>query len=219
MGDSGFQLLDILLLGGIATFIALRLRAVLGQRTGHEQARRRPAPEAESPAESGDNVVHLPRPEDEAAAPAPHARLGPVLAADPGFDTPWFLEGAKAAYEMIVVAFANGDKATLKDLLSPEVMADFAQVIDARARKGEVQQTTFVGLKALDIVDSHMNGRVAEITVKFESELISVTRNGEGAVVAGDPSTINAVTDIWTFARDLRSRDPKWTLIGTGAPA
>lgn len=220
MGDSGFQLLDILLLGGIAAFIALRLRAVLGQRVGHHQTRRPPpAPAGESPADTGeqdDNVVPLPRRDMPAEAADP--RLAAVRAADPAFDPADFMQGAKAAYEMIVTAFAAGDKAALRSMLSRDVMADFEQVIDTRARNGETQQTTFVGLKGAQVVDSHMNGRIAEITVKFESELISVTKDRAGAVIAGDPSAITAVTDIWTFARDVRARDPNWTLIATAAP-
>ncbi len=223
MGDGGFQFLDILLLGAIAGFIALRLRAVLGQRTGHEQQRRRQSMgEAESPADTGeaqDNVIPLPRREDDAAEPAQtYPELAKVLAADPHFDPADFLQGAASAYEMIVTAFAAGDKSALKPMLSREVFADFEQVIDDRARKGEQQETTFVGLKNVSFADSQVNGRIAEVTVKFESELISVTRDRNGAVIAGDASQVDNVTDIWTFARDLRSRDPNWTLIATATP-
>ncbi|MBX3453475.1 Tim44/TimA family putative adaptor protein [Ferrovibrio sp.] len=233
MGDGGFQFLDILLLGAIAGFIALRLRAVLGQRSGHEQQRRRPpmgAEGSESPADTGeaqDNVIPLPRREDAgsdfgadpAASPAKsYPELAKILAADPHFDPVDFMQGASAAYEMIVTAFAAGDKATLKPMLSREVFADFEQVIDDRARKGEVQETTFVGLKNASFADSQVNGRIGEVTVKFDSELISVTRDRNGVVIAGDASRVDSVTDIWTFARDLRSRDPNWTLIATATP-
>lgn len=227
MGDGGFQFLDILLLGAIAGFIALRLRAVLGQRTGHEQQRRRQMQDAaagESPADTGeaqDNVIALPRREEAEAAVDPvqqYPELAKILAVDRAFDPADFMQGASAAYEMIVTAFAAGDKASLKPMLSREVFADFEQVIDDRARKGEQQETTFVGLKNASFVDSQVNGRIGEVTVKFESELISVTRDAKGVVVAGDPSRVDSVTDIWTFARDLRSRDPNWTLIATAAP-
>ncbi|WP_298725102.1 Tim44/TimA family putative adaptor protein [uncultured Ferrovibrio sp.] len=223
MGDGGFQFLDILLLGAIAGFIALRLRAVLGQRTGHEQRRRRPpfaGPSQESEADKGserDNVVALPRREAEKAAPE-DAITARLRAVDPSFDRTEFLAGAKAAYEMIVTSFAAGDKDALRPLLSREVFADFASAIDERAKRDETMETTFVGMRAADIIDAQVNGRIAEITVKFESELISVTKDANGHVVAGHANAVEQVTDIWTFARDTSSRDPNWTLIATSAP-
>lgn len=226
MGD-GFQFLDILLLGAIAGFIALRLRAVLGQRTGHEQKRRRPpyadkdgAPvkDADGP---DDNVVALPRrdvPDAAPADPALEAALAPLRAVDPDFDAAEFIGGAKAAYEMVVTAFAAGDKETLRPLLSREVFNDFAGAIDERAKRGETVETTFVGLRGATITETQVNNRIAEVTVKFESELISVTKDAQGHVVGGHANSVDQVTDIWTFARDTRSRDPNWTLIATSAP-
>jgi len=219
MGDSGFQFLDILLLGAIAVFIALRLRSVLGQRTGHEQQRRAPAPGGESAADTGDNVIALPRRDAEAeAAEAADPKIARIRAADPNFTADEFLKGAAWAYEEIVGAFAAGDKQALKGMLSREVFADFEKVIDDRARQGHTQETTFVGLKDVAIVETALNGRTAEVTVRFESELISATRDRTGAIIAGDPQAVERVTDIWTFARDTRSRDPNWTLIATASP-
>lgn len=228
MGD-GFQFLDILLLGAIAGFIALRLRAVLGQRTGHEQKRRRP-PFAEKDGQKeipgrdgdagddGDNIVTLPRREVPPADPALDAVLAPLRAADPTFDAAEFIGGAKAAYEMVVTAFAAGDKDALRPLLSREVFNDFAGAIDDRAKRGETMETTFVGLRGATITETQVNNRIAEVTVKFESELISVTKDAQGHVVGGHANSVDQVTDIWTFARDTRSRDPNWTLIATSAP-
>jgi predicted lipid-binding transport protein (Tim44 family) len=223
MGD-GFQFLDILLLGAIAGFIALRLRAVLGQRTGHEQKRRRPPyadkdGQAEPAGESeGDNVVALPPRSTAPADPALEAVLAPLRAADPGFDAAEFVSGAKAAYEMVVTAFAAGDKDTLRPLLSREVFNDFAGAIDERAKRGETMETTFVGLRGASIIETQVNNRIAEVTMKFESELISVTKDAQGHVISGHANSVEQVTDIWTFARDTRSRDPNWTLIATSAP-
>lgn len=226
MGD-GFQFLDILLLGAIAGFIALRLRAVLGQRTGHEQKRRRP-PYADKDAAgkdgeaADDNVIALPRRDAPDAAPpadpALEAVLAPLRAADPDFDAAEFIGGAKAAYEMVVTAFAAGDKDALRPLLSREVFNDFAGAIDDRAKRGETMETTFVGLRGTTITETQVNNRIAEVTVKFESELISVTRDAQGHVIGGHANSVDQVTDIWTFARDTRSRDPNWTLIATSAP-
>ncbi|MFN3400521.1 MAG: Tim44/TimA family putative adaptor protein [Ferrovibrio sp.] len=225
MGD-GFQFLDILLLGAIAGFIALRLRAVLGQRTGHEQKRRRPGfADKDGAAKDGesaeDNVVALPRrdaPEAAPVDPAQEAVLAPLRAADPDFDAAEFVGGAKAAYEMVVTAFAAGDKETLRPLLSREVFNDFAGAIDERAQRGEHMETTFVGLRGATIIETQVNNRIAEVTIKFESELISVTKDAQGHVIGGHANSVDQVTDIWTFARDTRSRDPNWTLIATSAP-
>lgn len=230
MGDGGFQFLDILLLGAIAGFIALRLRAVLGQRTGHEQRRRRPpfaGPEseadkagAERPRDAADrdadNVVSLPR--REAPEQPVDEKAARIRAVDPSFDAAEFLGGAKAAYEMVVTAFAAGDKENLRPLLSREVFADFAAAIDERIKRGETVETTFVGLRGAEIVETQVNNSIAEVTIRFESELISVTKDAQGHVIAGHANSVEQVTDIWTFARDTRSRDPNWTLIATTAP-
>jgi predicted lipid-binding transport protein (Tim44 family) len=226
MGDGGFQFLDILLLGAIAGFIALRLRAVLGQRTGHEQRRRRPpfgGPEGEADkagAERSDergNVITLPRREAE-AGPVDE-KIARVRAVDSSFNPAEFLDGAKAAYEMIVTAFAAGDKDTLRPLLSREVFSDFAGVIDERTKRGETVETTFVGMRGAEIVETQVQGRIVEVTVKFESELITATKDAQGHVIAGHANAVDQVTDIWTFARDAGSRDPNWTLIATTSPA
>lgn len=221
MGD-GFQFLDILLLGAIAGFIALRLRAVLGQRTGHEQKRRRPPyAEKEGAARDGDaaddNVVALP-PRPTSVDTAQEAVLAPLRAVEPNFDAVEFLGGAKAAYEMVVTAFAAGDKDALRPLLSRDVFSDFAGAIDERAKRNETMETTFVGLRGASIIETQVNNRIAEVTVKFESELISVTKDAQGHVISGHANSVEQVTDIWTFARDTRSRDPNWTLIATSAP-
>ncbi|HLT76483.1 MAG TPA: Tim44/TimA family putative adaptor protein [Ferrovibrio sp.] len=222
MGEGGFQFLDILLLGAIAGFIALRLRAVLGQRTGHQQRRRPPfggpEPDADKNPDERDNVITLPRRDSEAAVQPGDEKVARIRAADPSFDAAEFMGGAKAAYEMIVTAFAAGDKDTLRPLLSREVFADFSGVIDDRIKRGETMETTFVGLRSAEIVDAQVNGRIIEVTVKFESELISVTKDAQGHVIAGHANTVEQVTDIWTFARDAGSRDPNWTLIATSAP-
>lgn len=223
MGEGGFQFLDILLLGAIAGFIALRLRAVLGQRTGHQQRRRPPfggpEPETDKNADDPGNVIPLPRRENDVATAQPgDEKVARIRAADPSFDLPEFMSGAKAAYEMIVTAFAAGEKDALRPLLSREVFADFAGVIDERIKRGETVETTFVGLRSAEIVESQVNGRIVEVTVKFESELISVTKDAQGHVIAGHANAVDQVTDIWTFARDAGSRDPNWTLIATSAP-
>jgi len=119
---------------------------------------------------------------------------------------------------MIVTAYAAGDTATLRPLLADDVYDKFSGAIAARAKARETLQTTLVGITSADILEADVRGRDATITVKFISEQINVTRDAEGRIVDGDASTVTPVTDIWTFSRNLRSRDPNWTLIATRSP-
>ena len=216
MGDS-FPYLDIVVFAMVAGFILLRLRAVLGRRTGTEK----PPPTA-TPARRDDKVISLPeRPgrRDEATAGEPPPSIANILRADPHFDPDEFLTGARAAYEMIVTAYAAGDTDTLKPLLSDAVYQGFAQAIEARKRANQTVRTTFVAMKDASIASSAVTGSQGEVTVRFTAELINVTTDADGKVIEGDPSAVKTVTDIWTFARDLRSRDPNWQLIRTGSEA
>lgn len=220
MGD-GFNILEILLLAMVAGFIVLRLRSVLGKRTGAEPRPPVPPPySGRSPEadKSPGNVIPLPgRPSQQEADIGPAAAgLGRIRAADPRFDTAEFIGGAKGAYEMIVTAFAKGDVAMLRTLLGDEVYRSFAGAIEQRQASQETQETTLVSIKEADVVDADLTGgRMAEVTIRFVSELISVTRDKNGEVVAGNPNAIEETTDIWTFARNVRSSDPNWQLIAT----
>ena len=133
------------------------------------------------------------------------------------FDPDHFLAGAKAAYEMIVTAFAEGNRKTLKNLLSREVYDGFAGAISDRESRGEQVDQSFVGIKSADIVEAELKNGMAQLTVKFVSELISATRDKAGEVISGDPKRIKEVTDIWTFAREVGSRNPNWKLVATQA--
>jgi len=143
--------------------------------------------------------------------------LDAVLAQDPAFDPQHFLTGARAAYEMIVTAYAEGDRRTLKNLLSREVLDGFDSVIRERENRGETSETRFVSIDKADIIGAELRGRSAQITVRFVSQLISVTRDRSGAVIDGNAERVTDVTDVWTFARDLSSRDPNWKLVATEA--
>ena len=220
-----FQFFDIILFGMIAVFLILRLRSVLGRRTGHERRptdifRREPA---EARAEASDRVVELPPRAAKAEAPATILKeadsgLGQVKAADPGFDAGQFAAGARSAFEMIVAAFAAGDKNKLRGLLSNEVFDNFAGAIDARAEKGETLETKLVAIRAAEIADAEMRGQTAFVTVKFTSEQQNVTRDAEGRIVDGEPGQSEDVVDLWTFARNTRARDPNWMLVETKSP-
>ncbi|WP_207485361.1 Tim44/TimA family putative adaptor protein [Arenibaculum pallidiluteum] len=228
MGE-GSLLIDVVIFGMIAVFLVYRLRSVLGRRHGEERQRPNPfaAPPKTAVPESRDNVVPLPgrpRPasaEPGAAADEPQslaASIAAVRAADPTFDEKTFLEGARAAFGMIVGAFAEGDTATLRPLLSDEVYGNFAAAIRERQARRETLETRIVAIDDTDLAEAALDGRTALITVRFVSHQINVTRDAQGAVVDGDAERPVEVVDIWTFARDTRSRDPNWTLVETRVP-
>ncbi len=223
---SGFQILDIIVFAVIAGFLVLRLRNVLGRRTGNERPPpaafgTRPGPEAkEAPA---DTVVRLPqrdgprRPVETGPEPLAGA-LTQIKIADPSFDKEGFLKGARAAFEMIVDSFAKGDRETLRVLLSDEVYGNFTRAIGAREAKNESLEVTLVGVREANLIEAAMDGRVATLTVKFVSEQIKVTRDAKDQVVDGTPGRVATTTDIWTFARDTKNRrDPNWKLVATEA--
>jgi predicted lipid-binding transport protein (Tim44 family) len=225
----------------LAVVIFIRLRSVLGRRTGSERPPYDPYTRADTkPGTPEGSVVALPRgrtggaPATEASGPSPEdieerleryaakdtplrESLTAVMRAEPSFDPSQFLDGAKGAYDMVVAAFAEGDEATLKQLLGPEVLDGFERAIAEREERGETLQSTLVGIDKADIIEAEVKGKQALVTVKFVSELISVTHDANGEVVEGDPKKVREVTDIWTFARETGSRNPNWKLVATGA--
>ncbi len=218
------QVLEILVIAMVAGIILFRLYSVLGRRTGHERppqdsSRFGGPPKA---AESAGNVVPLPArvaADSKTRTEAPSDSVGRALLdiklADRGFETEHFLSGARKAYEMVVTAFARGDRATLKPLLSAEVFAAFDSGITAREQRHETMSYTFVGLKDAKIAHAALKGETAEITVSFQAQFISATTNPAGEVVEGDARAVREVNDVWTFARDVRAQDPNWILIAT----
>lgn len=226
----GFQFIDIIILAMVAGFIVLRLRSVLGRRTGHE-SHRESRPEdgyARRGAESQDNVVNLPpngprRARDISALDIEPQYQGTPLEpglvqikmADPSFSVSGFLEGAAKAFEMIVEAYARGDTDTLKSLLSPEVYQQFATAIQERDDRGETMETELIVLKPPKAESITVDAGRAAIDVKFQSEQVNVVKNSAGEVIEGDREHVDSVTDIWTFAHELSNRDPNWVLVAT----
>ncbi len=224
MGD-GLPFFDIILFAMIAAFLVLRLRSVLGRRDGHKGGHRDPFARSRPEEAADDNVVHLPDARDagtdtEAAAAGDGesdlaAGFREIKVVDRGFEPTEILSGARIAFELILGAYASGDTDALKPLLSAEVLSNFAQSIGEREKAGEAMEHTLVGIKSAEIVEAFVDGRTANVTVKFVSEQANITRDANGEVVDGDPSAVTEVTDFWTFARDTRSRDPNWTLVAT----
>jgi predicted lipid-binding transport protein (Tim44 family) len=230
----------------LAIFVAWKLRSVLGQKTGQERppadpfARRETPPmrpDQAPPAADGkrDNVIRLPGAANEpvaAAAPAPDrwkdiapadspivAGIEAIIRQEPSFDPHGFVNGAKSAYETIVTAFAKGDRKTLKGLLAKEVYEGFEQAISDREKRGEKAESSFVSIDKAQIAAVDVKGKTGQVTIAFVSQLISAVRDAQGTVVDGSAEAVSEVNDIWTFSRQLGSRDPNWLLVATESAA
>jgi predicted lipid-binding transport protein (Tim44 family) len=212
------QYVDIILFAMIAGFLVLRLRSVLGRRTGLE--RRRDPFARRAP----DKVVTAPERGKPALVPPPvlpptdtlAAGLAALRRTDPGFDPGRFLEGARTAFTMIVEAFAKGDTAALRPLLGADVHRAFATAIEQRQAAGQTLETRILGLDDADIMRAGRDGHTVHVTVRFVSRQINVTRAKDGSIADGDSEHPSEKIDTWTFARDTRSADPNWLLVATG---
>jgi predicted lipid-binding transport protein (Tim44 family) len=222
----------------LAVFVLYKLRSVLGTRTGEERPpydpfSRRGSDDGKPVIPGGapqSNVIRMPgaasaRPAaatgeerwGKLADPATFAGLDAIAAADPSFDGRSFVEGARSAYELIVTSFAKGDRDTLRSLLAPDVFESFSGAISAREAQGETVETTFVSIDGAVLADAHLREGTAQITVRFTSKLITLTRDRAGAVIEGGADKIVDVIDVWTFARQAGAKDPNWKLVATEA--
>lgn len=233
--DEFFDIPTLIVIG-LAIVVLFRLRQVLGTRTGRERTPLQRQREA-TPAKAGDeNVVPMrprPAPEtDEDLARAARkleaeitqfahgddkvaAGLKAIADADGSFSPKSFLEGAKSAYEMIVTAFAAGDRQTLKNLLEKDVYDGFERVIKDREAAGHKVDFTFVGLPKIEISDAELDKRAANVTIRFHAEVVSATRDKDGNLLEGNADQVTNIADEWTFARNPKSRDPNWKLVAT----
>lgn len=216
---AGSQLLDIVLIATVAGFILFRLYTVLGRRTGHERPPQENYRFGSVPAQ--DTVGAAPKQLNHAPADRPSdpvaSGLFDIGLADRSFDKDQFVKGARAAYEMILTAFAANDRETLKPLLSDEVYAAFDSVMRRREQNGEKATLTLVGFTDVKIIAAGLKGSTADITLAFAAQLISATSNAQGTVVDGDAKSVQDITDVWTFSRDVRARDPNWILVATSS--
>jgi predicted lipid-binding transport protein (Tim44 family) len=237
MMNQAFDPLNLLILA-IAVVVILRLRSVLGKRTGNERppidpyATQRRAEKPQSPG----NVINLPQRENAPEKTGLEKPVEPVwsgyaepessvakglekiAAADSQFTARSFVDGAKIAYEMVVTAFAQGDRQSLKNLLSRDVYEGFARAIDERESAGQILESRFVGIDKANLTAADLKGKRASITIRFLAEFISATLNKAGEVIEGDPRQVREITDVWTFERDTSSRDPNWKLVATDEP-
>ena len=219
------QMLQIIILAGIALFLVIQLRRVLGSRDGFEPPK---GVEPGANGRSGDRergfevidgggVDH-----DIAGVTDPDSASGLALAAmksvEPQFSATEFAGGARSAYEMILMAFENGDIEQVRPFLSAEVAESFQGAIDQRADEGLSIEANFVGVREVKVREAEFDQTTSEaaISLRFVGELTSVVRDSEGTVVEGDPNEIKRQTDIWTFSRVMGADDPNWTLVATG---
>jgi predicted lipid-binding transport protein (Tim44 family) len=234
--DDFFDLPTLIVIG-LAIVILFRLRSVLGTRTGNERSPLQRRSEATAKANAEENIIQM-RPRPVEAQPDENAErqarrlageieqysggdanlaagLKAIAEADPTFSPKTFLEGAKMAYEMIVTAFAQGDRKTLKNLLDKDVYDGFERAIAEREAAGHKVDFTFVGLPKVDISEAELDKRNANVTIRFHAEAVSATRDKDGTLIEGNADQVKTIADEWTFARNPKSRDPNWKLVAT----
>ena len=215
--------IQLIVLAGVALFLILRLKNVLGTRDGYE------APPSSANAPSGPTPVNRNFEVIEGGVDhdiADHidiaSKSGKALAgmklAEPSFGVTEFLSGARGAYEMILMAFENGELETLKQFLSDDVYTSFSSVVETRQAEGLHIDATFIGLRELKLTSAEFDSGTneGEITIKFLAELTSVVRDQSGEIIEGNPDEVKRQKDVWTFARIMGSDDPNWQLVATG---
>lgn len=215
-------LIQLLVLAGVAIFLVIKLKSVLGSREGFEKPpltdARRDAPvqrrgfEVIEGGPDRDITDHVAEGSEAARA------LAAMKLAEPSFSVSQFLQGARGAYEMILMAFEKGDLSKVRPFLSPDVHDAFSEVVAARSARGLTVAAEFLGIREVSLQDAEFDRATGEgeVTVRFASELTSVARNAAGEVVEGDPKEVRRQRDMWTFARKMGSNDPNWQLVATG---
>lgn len=213
--------IDLILFAMVAAFLVLRLRSVLGRRTGFERPPGEANPGVGQQPPAGREQDALPPPAAMAgqrSLPDPHSPTGQSLMAiqgvDPSFDPAAFLGGAEGAFRMIVEAFSAGDRATLRNLLADDTYAGFEGAITQREQAGETQRTELRSIQDMAIEGAELRGSVADVTLRIVSDQVNLTIAQDGSISAG-AEAVTEITDIWTFQRDLAVSDPTWKLVGT----
>lgn len=213
-------MVSIIILALVALFVGLRLYSVLGERTGHEQqpilkpAEREAGLQPRAP-HSPLAPAMSPEAPENAYLPTAGPGVRAILAADPAFDVARFLEGAQAAYRMILESFWQGRLDEVRGFIDPEVYDTFASAVAEREEAGHRLDNRLVAIEQAVIAAAALERSVASVTVRFEADIAAVTRDSDGNVVAGSMSDAVQTRDRWTFRRDLASRDPNWILIET----
>ena len=217
------QMIELIILFAIAAFVLFRLKSVIGTRTGHEappdyltrdRATHAAHPDQAEEAEDDADDAGLSRPVPENA----RAALAAMREAEPGFSLGVVVEGARGAYEVILMAYESGDRDTLRDLLDDDVYDAFEGVITEREAAGLRVDARFIGVRDLRLENASFDPETGEgeLTLRFVGELVTAVHDAEGRVVEGDPSEVRRQTNVWTFARRMGARNPNWLLSATG---
>lgn len=215
------DVIELLVLIALAAVVLYRLKTVIGTRTGHEGTPNSARSQGRS-SEPVTGPAPIPEPDEAPPADVPaggKAAFDAIRAAEPDFDLQEFIGGARGAYEMILMAFEEGDRETLRSLLAPDVFQAFEQGIAAREERGLRVEARFIGVREAEVeqISFEHDTRIADLTVRFVGELVTAVRDGDERVVEGDLNEVRRQTDTWTFSREMGSVDPNWLLTGTGA--
>lgn len=218
---SSSTVIQLLVLAAIAVFLILKLRSVLGTRTGYEKPPIQPGtvepmgtlrPDVVAGGKDRDITDHVPESSDSAKALAAMKRV------EPSFSVGEFLTGARSAYEMILHAFDRGDLDSVRGFIAPEVHDAFAQAVEARKAQGLTVHSNIIGIRELAVNEATFSdtSRIAEVTVRFMAEMTTVVKNAAGEVVEGSDTELKRQRDLWTFQRAMGAQDPNWRLVATG---
>ena len=212
-------LIELIILAGIAVFLFLRLRSVLGTREGFEKPRMQPkndAPKRDFKVIDGGEDKDITDNVDKNSKSAEALKL--IKSEDENFTVNEFLSGARSAYEWILMSFEKNEIDEIRELLSEEVAEAFDAVVDQRVSQGLTIEAEFIGIREMKLVEAtySSNTKTAEISVSFVGEMTSVVKNSSGAIVEGDPKQIKRQKDTWTFSKDIKSSNPNWLLVATG---
>lgn len=212
----------IIVLALVFVFVAMRLYSVLGRRTGHEQPIAKPVEAQPGPtpvARANTDAPTQPVAAEPAIEPGANEGIRAIVSADPSFDVSAFLNGAQAAYRMILEAFWKGDREELARLVDDAVREDFVEAIRLREEAGETLDNRLIAIERAVIERARLDGQMASVTVRFDADIAAVTRDRDGQVVAGSLSDAVPTHDLWTFSRHVRADDPNWVLIETDEAA
>jgi predicted lipid-binding transport protein (Tim44 family) len=214
--SDGFAFFDIIIFAMLAIYLVFQLRRVLGRKTGMEKPQTNEFTEENEPTSQHENIIPLnSKNQDEAVSASGITKLRQL---DTSFNEKEFISGSRAAFSWIVSAFADGDAVKLEPLLGPKLFKSFEQAIQERAAAGENLETKIVSIKSAQIDEVSVKSNTATVTVEFISDQIKVVRDSEENIVDGDPDTIESLTDLWTFNRDVTSPNPNWILTRTETP-
>ena len=217
--NDGFAFFDIIIFAMLAGYLVFQLRKALGRKTDNQRPEASKTAKSKTDQNESDNVVSLREEQTQTSSGTKtFGGLESLRQRDSAFNDREFVQGSKQAFQWIVSSFSEGNVEKLKQLLGPALFRSFEKAIEERKEGGLSLETNIVSIKSVQINEVVLNENLASITVEFVTDQIKVITNAEGSVVDGDPDTIETVTDLWTFSRDITSTNPNWLLVRTETP-